>query len=134
MPRCSPPAPRRPAGWALCWPPSSSGSDDMTPEQWIAHDPDPTTAAELAACSPDERAARLARPLTFGTSGLRGPLRGGPDAMNVAVVSRATWAVARVLTDRGLAGSLVVVGRDARHGSARFSTLTAVGVAPHGFS
>ena len=26
----------------------------MTPEQWIVHDPDPKTAAELAACSPDE--------------------------------------------------------------------------------
>jgi len=77
----------------------------VTPEEWIAHDPDPKTAAELAACDPDELAARFARPLTFGTAGLRGPVRGGPDAMNVAVVSRATWAVARVLTDRGLAGS-----------------------------
>ncbi|WP_235621040.1 hypothetical protein, partial [Mycobacterium tuberculosis] len=26
----------------------------MTPENWIAHDPDPQTAAELAACGPDE--------------------------------------------------------------------------------
>jgi phosphomannomutase len=106
----------------------------MTPEQWIAHDPDPKTAAELAACSPDERAARFARPLTFGTAGLRGPVRGGPDAMNVAVVSRATWAVALVLTDRGLAGSLVVVGRDARHGSAVFATVTAEVLAAEGFS
>ena len=72
----------------------------MTPEEWIAHDPDPQTAAELAACGPDELAARFARPLTFGTAGLRGPVRGGPDAMNVAVVSRATWAVAQVLGDR----------------------------------
>ncbi|WP_423796378.1 hypothetical protein, partial [Mycobacterium tuberculosis] len=24
----------------------------MTPENWIAHDPDPQTAAELAACGP----------------------------------------------------------------------------------
>ena len=106
----------------------------MTPEEWIAHDPDPTTAAELAACSPDERAARFARPLTFGTAGLRGPVRAGPDAMNVAVVSRATWAVARVLADRGLAGSLVVVGRDARHGSAIFATVTAEVLAAEGFS
>ncbi|OMC44188.1 phosphomannomutase [Mycobacterium sp. IS-2888] len=106
----------------------------MTPEEWIAHDPDPTTAAELAACGPDERAARFARPLTFGTAGLRGPVRAGPDAMNVAVVSRATWAVARVLTDRGRAGSLVVVGRDARHGSAIFATVTAEVLAAEGFS
>lgn len=102
--------------------------------EWIAHDPDPTTAAELAACDPDELAARFARPLTFGTAGLRGPVRAGPDAMNVAVVSRATWAVARVLADRGLAGSTVIVGRDARHGSAVFATVTAEVLAAQGFS
>ncbi|REQ76814.1 phospho-sugar mutase, partial [Mycobacterium tuberculosis] len=51
----------------------------MTPENWIAHDPDPQTAAELAACGPDELKARFSRPLAFGTAGLRGHLRGGPD-------------------------------------------------------
>ena len=106
----------------------------MTPEEWIAHDPDPATAAELTACGADELAARFAHPLTFGTAGLRGPVRGGPDAMNVAVVSRATWAVAQVLIDRGLAGSSVIVGRDARHGSAIFATVTADVLAAQGFS
>ncbi|OMC27416.1 phosphomannomutase [Mycobacterium colombiense] len=106
----------------------------MTPEEWIAHDPDPATAAELAACDPDELAARFARPLRFGTAGLRGPVRGGPDAMNVAVVSRASWAVAQVLIGRGLHGSPVIVGRDARHGSAVFATVTAEVLAAQGFS
>ncbi|OBA78207.1 phosphomannomutase [Mycobacterium sp. 1164966.3] len=106
----------------------------MTPEDWIAHDPDPTTAAELAACAPDELAARFARPLTFGTAGLRGPVRGGPDAMNLAVVLRATWAVAHVLTRRGLAGAPVIVGRDARHGSAAFGAAAAEVLAAEGFS
>jgi phosphomannomutase len=106
----------------------------MTPEEWIAHDPDPRTAAELAACGPDELAARFARPLTFGTAGLRGPVRGGPDAMNVAVVSRASWALAQVLIGRGLRGSPVIVGRDARHGSAVFATVTAEVLAAQGFS
>ena len=50
--------------------------------------------------TPTELATRFARPLTFGTAGLRGPVRGGPDAMNLAVVLRATWAVAQVLGNR----------------------------------
>jgi phosphomannomutase len=106
----------------------------VTPEEWVAHDPDPQTAAELAACGPEELAARFARPLMFGTAGLRGPLRGGPDAMNLAVVLRATWAVAQVLAQRGLAGSRVIVGRDARHGSAAFAVATAEVLAAQGFS
>ncbi|WP_319431083.1 phospho-sugar mutase [Mycobacterium sp. RTGN5] len=106
----------------------------MTPEDWIAHDPDPVTAAELAALDPAELAGRFARPLTFGTAGLRGPVRGGPDAMNLAVVLRVSWALARVLTDRQLGGSTVVVGRDARHGSAQFATAAAEVFAARGFS
>ncbi|MEE2853607.1 MAG: phospho-sugar mutase [Actinomycetota bacterium] len=106
----------------------------MTPEEWIAHDPDPATAAELAACDAGELARRFARPLMFGTAGLRGPVRGGPDAMNVAVVSRATWAVGQVLIARGLPGSPVIVGRDARHGSAVFATVAAEVLAAQGFS
>src|SRR5262249_23747584 len=110
-----------------------SQSPRVTPEDWIAHDPDPQTAAELLACAPDELAARFARPLTFGTAGLRGPVRGGRDAMNVAMVSRATWAVAQVLNRRGLAGARVIVGRDGRHGSAVFATVTAEVLAAEGF-
>src|SRR5947209_5464131 len=104
----------------------------MTPEEWMAHDPDPATAAELAACSPGELAARFARPLAFGTAGLRGPVRGGPDAMNLAVVLRATWAVANVLGHP--AGARVVVGGDARRGSAAFATAAAEVLAAQGYS
>jgi phosphomannomutase len=106
----------------------------VTPQDWIAHDPDPVTAAELAACDRAELAARFARPLTFGTAGLRGPVRGGPDAMNLAVVLRASWAVATVLAGRGQTGSRVIVGRDARHGSAQFATANAEVFAAEGFS
>jgi phosphomannomutase len=105
----------------------------VTPEDWIEHDPDPQTAAELAGCDPDELAARFARPLKFGTAGLRGPVRGGPDAMNLAVVLRATWAVAQVLKHHGRSGATVIVGRDARHGSSAFATATAEVLAAEGF-
>lgn len=103
-------------------------------QEWIAHDPDPGAADELAACTEAELADRFARPLTFGTAGLRGPLRAGPNGMNLAVVLRATWAVARVLADRALAGSPVVVGYDARHRSAEFGRAAAEVFAAQGFS
>ncbi|MGB3285238.1 hypothetical protein, partial [Mycolicibacter algericus] len=41
----------------------------MTPDEWIAHDPDPMTAAEVAGWDADETAARFAAPLRFGTAG-----------------------------------------------------------------
>lgn len=103
-------------------------------QEWIAHDPDPASAAELAACSDDELADRFAGPLTFGTAGLRGPLRAGPNGMNLAVVLRATWGVAKVLIDRSLGGSQVIVGYDARHGSAEFGRAAAEVLAAQGFT
>jgi phosphomannomutase len=81
-------------------------------------------------------------PLTFGTAGLRGPMRDGPDGMNVETVTRASWAVAKVLKDHAaraanggsLGGSTVVVGRDARHQSDDFALATAEVLAAEGFS
>ncbi len=101
--------------------------------EWIAHDPDPVTAAELQGCSDEELAERFSHPLTFGTAGLRGPIRGGPDGMNLAVVLRTTWAVAQVLKDHDHAGSRVVVGGDARHGSEEFALAAAEVLAAEGF-
>ncbi|MDT5213513.1 MAG: phosphomannomutase [Mycobacterium sp.] len=73
-------------------------------------------------------------PLTFGTAGLRGPMRDGPGGMNVDTVTRATWAVAKVLKDRCLGGSTVVVGRDARRQSDDFAVTAAEVLAAEGFS
>jgi phosphomannomutase len=101
--------------------------------EWVGHDPDPQSSAELEACSDDELADRFARPLTFGTAGMRGPLRAGPNGMNLAVVMRATWAVGQVLKARGLDGSQVIVGGDARHGSEEFALATAEVLAAQGF-
>lgn len=112
----------------------TSSRTSTAAQEWIAHDPDPQTAAELAACSDEELEQRFAQSLTFGTAGLRGPLRGGPNGMNLAVVLRTTWAVAKVLKDHGLGGSRVVVGRDARHGSEEFALAAAEVLAAQGFS
>ncbi len=106
----------------------------MTPEEWIAHDPDPAAAAELSALTPGELAARFAGSLTFGTAGLRGPMQAGPTGMNLAVVLRATWGLARVLKDRPAGGSGVFVGYDARHRSSEFALAAAEVLAAEGFS
>ncbi|TQR85005.1 phospho-sugar mutase [Mycobacterium hodleri] len=74
------------------------------------------------------------QPLTFGTAGLRGPMRPGPGGMNVETVTSATWGLATVLNDRGLGGSTVIVGRDARHNSDDFALATAEVLAAAGFS
>ncbi|MFI6363477.1 phospho-sugar mutase [Nocardia sp. NPDC050630] len=71
--------------------------------------------------------------LRFGTAGLRGPLRDGPDGMNLDTVSRATAGLVDWLRGRCLGGGAVVVGRDARHGSAEFGIATAEIFAAAGF-
>ncbi|GGK30898.1 phosphomannomutase [Pilimelia terevasa] len=99
-------------------------------EAWIADDPDPATRAELAALLaawPGSAAAlrdRFRGPLEFGTAGLRGVLRAGPHGMNLAVVTAAAAGLVRWLADAGAAGPLVV-GYDARRGSAEFAARTA---------
>lgn len=91
---------------------------------WIADDPDPTTRAELTAlleaADDDALADRFSAPLHFGTAGLRGPVRGGPNGMNRAVVRRTAAGLAAHLTAERGPGATVVVGLDARHGSREF--------------
>ncbi|MEJ7845420.1 MAG: phospho-sugar mutase [Acidimicrobiales bacterium] len=106
---------------------------------WRDEDPDPVTAAEVTdlldgAAGPDldALAARFNTRLEFGTAGLRGALGAGPARMNRALVRRATAGVARWVLDgrsttatataaRAAPGGPVVVGHDARHGSAAFA-------------
>ena len=58
----------------------------------------------------------------------------GPGGMNVETVTAATWGLAKVLEDRNLGGSTIVVGRDARHNSDTFALATAEVLAAKGFS
>jgi len=100
-------------------------------EAWIEDDPDAADQKELRALLErgvhDELADRFRGSLHFGTAGLRGALGAGPSRMNVATVRRASVGVAAYLkasTPRAARMS-VVVGCDARHGSARFADETA---------
>lgn len=71
--------------------------------------------------------------LTFGTAGLRGPMRAGPDGMNNETVAAATTGIVAWLQGRCLGGGQVVVGYDARHHSAEFAIVTAEIFAGAGF-
>jgi phosphomannomutase len=93
---------------------------------WRDDDPDPATRAQLQQLidrwpdSEAELAERFAQPLTFGTAGLRGVLRAGPNGMNLAVVRAASRGLVSYLDSAGPAGPMVV-GFDARHGSREFA-------------
>jgi len=110
--------------------------------RWIADDPDPAARAELQGVlaaamggvpgASDDLADRMGGPLTFGTAGLRGPVRAGPNGMNRAVVLRTTAGLAEWLKANGHSGT-VFVGRDARHGSEDFCQAAAGVLAAAGF-
>ena len=76
----------------------SRSDTDAEVAAWIADEVDPAAAAELQALldagDDAELADRFSGPLTFGTAGLRGPLRAGPNGMNRAVVRRAAAGLA----------------------------------------
>jgi phosphomannomutase len=97
---------------------------------WLAGDPDDGDRAELRKVLdglPDtaaELADRFAGPLSFGTAGLRGPLRAGPNGMNRAVVRAAAAGLVRWLASTGAEGP-VVIGFDARYRSREFAEDTA---------
>ncbi|MGW5645492.1 phospho-sugar mutase [Saccharopolyspora sp. NPDC003752] len=104
--------------------------------RWIAGDVDPRTQAELQAlldADDPELADRMSGMPQFGTAGLRAAVRAGSNGMNRAVVVRTTAGVAAWLTERGHGGGVVVVGRDARHGSEDFATDAAGVLAAAGF-
>jgi phosphomannomutase len=105
---------------------------------WADADPDDGDRAEVEALieagNRTELERRFAGPLTFGTAGLRGPLRAGPAGMNAAVVTRAAAGLGRWLADSGHAGAGVVIGFDARRRSDEFARVSAAVLAGAGFA
>jgi phosphomannomutase len=98
---------------------------------WLAGDPDPAARAELEGLVRAERLSeleeRFARPVAFGTAGLRALMGAGPGRMNRAVVRQATAGLVRWLLRSvpEAARRGVVVARDGRHHSVEFAAETA---------
>jgi phosphomannomutase len=119
-------------------------SDDLlaAARAWRDDDPDPETRAEVERLlegngrGPDLDGLRdrFGATLAFGTAGLRGEMGAGPNRMNRVTVMRATAGLARYLADTGHAGEPVIVGFDARHGSAAFAADAAAVLAAAGFT
>jgi phosphomannomutase len=109
-----------------------------TARAWADDDPHEGDRREIEALIEAENVAELERrfagPLSFGTAGLRGPLRAGPAGMNAAVVARAAAGLGRWLTAQGHGGGGVVIGFDARHRSDEFARLSAEILAGAGFA
>lgn len=111
---------------------------------WMAHDPDPATRAELEALVTRARTGdaaalkdlrdRFIGPLEFGTAGLRGVLGAGESYMNRAVVLRTAWGLAQYLLAEvpNVRVRGVVIGYDGRRLSREFSEDTAGVLAHHG--
>lgn len=112
---------------------------------WHTEDPDPSTAAELAAllAAVDGNDAKALATLTelftgqlqFGTAGLRGVLGSGPQRMNQVLVRKVTAGLGAYLAQAvpGAKQRGVLVGRDARRGSKIFAEDTARVLAGAGF-
>ncbi|GAA3154453.1 phospho-sugar mutase [Blastococcus jejuensis] len=106
--------------------------------EWADADPHAGDRDEIASLieaeNTEELDRRFAGPLTFGTAGLRGPLRAGPAGMNAAVVTRAAAGLGRWLAESGHAGAGVVIGYDARRRSDEFARISAAVLAGAGFA
>ena len=96
---------------------------------WRDADPDPVTRAELDGLVGSGDTAALADrfdgSLAFGTAGIRAELGAGPMRMNRLVTARVAAGLARHIaaSEHGEAAAAgIVIGHDARNGSAVFAT------------
>jgi phosphomannomutase len=105
------------------------------PLAWIEADPDPTTlmAIKELSANPEALAANFAKPIRFGTAGLRAERGVGPARMNRITVRVVAEAIGRHLETLEVAHRGVIIGYDARPESDLYALdsarlLTAMGI------
>jgi phosphomannomutase len=105
------------------------------PLAWIKADPDPTTlmAIKELSANPEALAANFAKPIRFGTAGLRAERGVGPARMNRITVRVVAEAIGRHLETLEVAHRGVIIGYDARPESDLYALdsarlLTAMGI------
>jgi phosphomannomutase len=105
------------------------------PLAWIEADPDPTTLMTIKELSanPEALAANFAKPIRFGTAGLRAERGVGPARMNRITVRVVADAIGRHLETLEMAHRGVIIGYDARPESDLYALdsarlLTAMGI------
>jgi len=107
-----------------------------TVQAWIDDDPDPTTRSRLQSLIDSNASSELEElfdgRLAFGTAGLRAAEGPGPNRMNRLVVRQTTAGLMEWLDGQGVEAPTIVVGFDARHGSAAFARDTAGVIAARG--
>ena len=114
-------------------------SSQEAAQAWLDLDKDPETRAEVSNLLESDNGSALdlcfTGRLAFGTAGLRGPMRAGPNGMNSLVVIQTSQGLASYVTNnienaqkRG-----IVIGRDARHRSEQFARLAAAAFVEKGF-
>jgi len=113
--------------------------------RWMEQEPEPHYKDALLRLHHDlaggdsEAVARVSElftsRLSFGTAGIRGPMRPGPNGMNRTVVSQTTAGLARYFLERPSRANnapRVIIGFDGRHHSEVFARETAEVLSGHG--
>ncbi|KAK2948550.1 Phosphoglucomutase [Blattamonas nauphoetae] len=98
-------------------------------DEWLSLDKDPETRAEIENLWKEEKIEELGKILgkrmTFGTAGLRGPMRAGYACMNNLTIQQASQGLC-MFVEKSFANAKekgVVIGHDARHHSRTFAKI-----------
>ena len=104
-------------------------------EYWLSYGGlDPETRRELESISGNEEEieARFAKPMQFGTAGLRSIMAAGISRMNVYTVAQTTQALANLICRCGEQARGVAIAYDSRNNSMRFAETAAEVLAGNG--